>query len=186
MHYAYDEEGQLVTVSNRAGEVTRRFGWQDGLMVSHQDHNGLLNEYRWQELDGLPRVVAYRNSAGEQLELYYDFAGGMRRVVRDDGRQALWQLDDDDNVAQFTDFDSRKSAFIYERGELCGVVLPGGAQRQSEWDRYGRLLSETDPPGTHHHLPVLPQQRPPVLGHLSGWQSGVSALGHSGAPDAAD
>ncbi|VEI65395.1 RHS repeat-associated core domain-containing protein [Serratia rubidaea] len=147
VYYAYDEEGQLVTVSNRAGEVTRRFGWQDGLMVSHQDHNGLLNEYRWQALDGLPRVVAYRNSAGEQLELYYDFAGGMRRVVRDDGRQALWLLDDDDNVAQFTDFDSRKSAFIYERGELCGVVLPGGAQRQSEWDRYGRLLSETDPLG---------------------------------------
>jgi RHS repeat-associated protein len=145
--YDYDEKGQLIRVRNRAGEVTRCFGWQDGLMVSHQDRNGLLNEYRWREIDGLPRVVAYRNSAGESLSLYYDFSGGTRRAVSDDGRQALWQLDDDDNVAQFTDFDGRKTAFIYDRDELCDVVLPGGARRQSEWDCYGRLLSETDPLG---------------------------------------
>ncbi|TNL05274.1 type IV secretion protein Rhs [Kosakonia cowanii] len=147
VHYGYDDEGQLVTVSNRAGEVTRRFTWRDGLMASHQDRQGLLNEYLWQEIEGLPRVIAWRHSAGEELSLHYDFAGGVRRAVRDDGKQALWQLDDDNNVAQFTDFDGRKTAFIYERDELCGVVLPGGAQRQSEWDRYGRLLSETDPLG---------------------------------------
>ncbi|MEB6334755.1 RHS repeat-associated core domain-containing protein [Serratia rhizosphaerae] len=146
--YEYDDDGQLVTVRNRAGEVTRRFGWQDGLMVSHQDQNGLLNEYRWQEIDGLPRVVAYRNSAGEQLDIHYDVASGTRRAVRDDGKQALWQLDDDDNVAQFTDYDGRRYGLIYDaRGELCSVVLPGGAQRQSEWDAYGRMLSETDPLG---------------------------------------
>ncbi len=50
-------------VLNAAGEATRRFGWRDGLMVSHQDRNGLLNEYRWQEIDGLPRVVDWRHSA---------------------------------------------------------------------------------------------------------------------------
>ncbi|MFJ1502464.1 type IV secretion protein Rhs, partial [Erwinia amylovora] len=52
-----------------------------------------------------------------------------------------------DSVAQFTDFDGRRLAFIYARGELCSVLLPGGGQRHSEWDRYGRLLSETDPSG---------------------------------------
>jgi len=145
--YDYDQQGQLIGVTNRAGEITRRFGWHDGLMVSHQDAAGLLNEYRWQELDHLPRVVAYRNNAGEQLDFSYDFAGGRRSALRDDGKQAVWQLDDDDNVAQFTDFDGRQYGFIYARGELCSVVLPGGAQRQSEWDSYGRLLSETDPLG---------------------------------------
>jgi RHS repeat-associated protein len=145
--YGYDDEGQLITVTNGAGEISRRFSWRDGLLASHQDQNGLLNEYLWQEIEGLPRVTAWRHSAGEELTLHYDFTGGVRRAVRDDGKQAMWQLDDDNNVAQFTDFDGRKSAFIYERGELCGVVLPGGAQRYSEWDNYGRLLSETDPLG---------------------------------------
>ncbi|EPV2478830.1 RHS repeat-associated core domain-containing protein [Enterobacter ludwigii] len=145
--YAYDDEGQLIAVTNRAGEISRRFTWRDGLMASHQDRQGLLNEYLWQEIDGLPRVIAWRHNAGEELSLHYDFAGGLRRAVRDDGKQALWQLDDSDNVAQFTDFDGRKTALIYECDELCGVLLPGGAQRQSEWDRYGRLLSKTDPLG---------------------------------------
>ncbi|EMH4031912.1 RhsD protein [Klebsiella oxytoca] len=145
--YGYDEQGQLTTVSNRAGEVTRRFGWRDGLMISHQDAAGLLNEYQWQEIDGVPRVTAYRNSAGESLEFGYDFAGGRRSAVRGDGKRAEWRLDDDDNVAQYTDFDQRRYGFIYQRGELCSVLLPGGAQRQSEWDPYGRLLSETDPLG---------------------------------------
>ncbi|CAI0893039.1 RHS repeat-associated core domain-containing protein [Serratia entomophila] len=146
-HYGYDEQGQLVTVSNRAGEVTRRFSWRDGLMASHQDAAGLLNEYLWQEIAGLPRVVAYRNSAGERLDFGYDFAGGRRSATREDGKRADWQLDDDDNVAQFTDFDRRRYGFIYQSGELCSVLLPGGAQRQSTWDAYGRMLSETDPLG---------------------------------------
>ncbi|WP_261154459.1 PAAR domain-containing protein, partial [Serratia ficaria] len=146
-HYGYDEHGQLVTVSNRAGEVTRRFSWRDGLMASHQDAAGLLNEYLWREIEGVPRVVAYRNSAGERLDFSYDFAGGRRSATREDGKRADWQLDDDDNVAQFTDFDQRRYGFIYQNGELCSVLLPGGAQRQSEWDAYGRLLSETDPLG---------------------------------------
>ncbi|WP_168403489.1 PAAR domain-containing protein, partial [Erwinia amylovora] len=145
--YGYDDDGQLASVRNRAGEVTRRFTWHDGLMASHEDANGLRNEYRWQEIDGLPRVTAWRHGAGEALALHYDVNGGTRRAVRDDGMQACWQLDDDDSVAQFTDFDGRRLAFIYARGELCSVLLPGGGQRHSEWDRYGRLLSETDPSG---------------------------------------
>ncbi|KEA53435.1 type IV secretion protein Rhs, partial [Mangrovibacter sp. MFB070] len=143
--YTYDDEGQLSTVTNRAGEIIRQFTWHNGLMAGHQDRHGLLSEYQWQEIEGLPRVTAWRHSAGESLTMFYDFAGGVRRVVRDDGKQALWQLDDDDNVARFTDFDGRSLAFLYERGELCGVILPGGGQRRCEWDIYGRLLRETDP-----------------------------------------
>lgn len=145
--YTYDDEGQLSTVTNRAGEITRRFTWHNGLMAGHQDRHGLLSEYQWQEIEGLPRVTAWRHSAGESLSMFYDFAGGVRRVVRDDGKQAVWQLDDDDNVAQFTNFDGRSLAFLYERGELCGVILPGGGQHRCEWDIYGRLLRETDPLG---------------------------------------
>ncbi|WP_049027519.1 PAAR domain-containing protein, partial [Enterobacter kobei] len=65
--YAYDEQRQLVCVTGRGGSVRRRFRWQDGLMSAHEDANGLLSEYRWQEIDGLPRVVGFRHSGGEQL-----------------------------------------------------------------------------------------------------------------------
>lgn len=145
--YAYDEQRQLASVTGRGGSVRRRFRWQDGLMCAHEDANGLVSEYRWQEIAGLPRVTAFRHSGGEQLTFEYDFDNGTRRAIRDDGAQAHWLIDDDDNVAAFTDFDGRKSAFIYRDGELCDVILPGGAMRQSRWDRYGRMVQETDPAG---------------------------------------
>ncbi|MGP3591528.1 PAAR domain-containing protein, partial [Vagococcus sp. WN89Y] len=152
--YAYDAQRQLVAVTGRGGSVRRRFRWQeDGLMRAHEDANGLVSEYRWQEIAGLPRVTAFRHSGGEQLTFEYDFDNGTRRAIRDDGAQAHWLVDDDDNVAAFTDFDGRKTAFIYRDGELCDVILPGGALRQSSWDRYGRMTQETDPAGrrTQYH-----------------------------------
>ncbi|ELV2784465.1 PAAR/RHS domain-containing protein [Enterobacter cloacae] len=145
--YAYDEQRQLVCVTGRGGSVRRRFRWQDGLMSAHEDANGLLSEYRWREIDGLPRVVGFRHSGGEQLTFEYDFENGIRRANRDDGAQAHWLIDDDDNVARFTDYDGRQTTFVYRDGELSDVILPGGAMRCSTWDKYGRMTSETDPAG---------------------------------------
>ncbi|HAS0824720.1 TPA: type IV secretion protein Rhs [Enterobacter cloacae subsp. cloacae] len=145
--YAYDEQRQLVCVTGRGGSVRRRFRWQDGLMSAHEDANGLLSEYRWREIDGLPRVVGFRHSGGEQLTFEYDFENGIRRAIRDDGAQANWLIDDDDNVARFTDYDGRQTTFVYRDGELSDVILPGGAMRCSTWDKYGRMTSETDPAG---------------------------------------
>lgn len=151
--YAYDEQRQLVSVTGRGGSVRRRFRWRDGLMSAHEDMNGLLSEYRWQDIGGLPRVVEFRHSGGEQLTLEYDFDNGTRRAIRDDGAQAHWLVDDDDNVARFTDFDGRQTTFVYLNGELSDVILPGGAVRRTGWDRYGRMTQETDPEGrrTEYH-----------------------------------
>ncbi len=151
--YHYNDQRQLVTVTGRGGRVRRRFAWQDGLMSAHQDASGLRCEYQWQEIEGLPRVVSFRHSAGEQLTIDYDFAAGTRRASRDDGAAAHWLIDDDDNVARFTDFDGRQSTLLYDNGELCDVILPGGAIRRSRWDRYGRMTEETDPAGrrTRYH-----------------------------------
>jgi len=150
--YDYDDKGRLITVTGRGEQMRRRFSWYDDgdgtdLLRSHEDTNGLLNEYLWRNIDGMPRVVAYRNSAGEQLDFHYDFVNGTRHATREDGTQAYWLVDDDDNVARFTDYDGRQTSFVYRDGELCDVILPDGAMRRSQWDRYGRMTSETDPAG---------------------------------------
>ncbi|MDJ0042740.1 RHS repeat-associated core domain-containing protein [Pantoea allii] len=150
--YGYDDKARLISVTGRGGQVRRRFSWYDDgdgtdLLRSHEDSNGLLNEYLWRNIDGLPRVVAYRHSAGEQLNFEYDFVNGTRRATREDGAQAHWMVDDDDNVARFTDYDGRQTGFVCRDGELCDIILPDGAMRRSQWDRYGRLTSETDPAG---------------------------------------
>ena len=86
--YAYDEQRQLITVTGRGGIVRRRFSWQDGLMTGQEDANGLHSEYEWQAFDDIPRVTAYRNNAGEQLKLEYDFAG--RRRMAPYGAPRRW------------------------------------------------------------------------------------------------
>ncbi|QKJ85622.1 type IV secretion protein Rhs [Paramixta manurensis] len=148
--YGYDDKARLISVTGRGGQVRRRFGWYDDgdgtdLLRSHEDSNGLLSEYLWQSIDGLPRVIAYRNNAGEELGFDYDFTGGWRMARREDGARAQWLIDDDDNVARFTDYDGHQTSFVYQDGELCHVVLPDGAMRRSQWDRYGRMTAETDP-----------------------------------------
>ncbi|WP_237613301.1 RHS repeat-associated core domain-containing protein [Pectobacterium parmentieri] len=148
VHYTYNAQRQLITVTGRGGSVRRRFTWHDdGLMASHEEASGLLSEYQWQEIADLPSVVAYRNSAGEQLTLEYDFAGQRRTARREDGLIAQWVLDDEGHVTHFTDYDGRETTLSYVDGELSGVILPGGASRHTTWDDYGRLLSETDPLG---------------------------------------
>lgn len=156
--YDYDNKERLRTVIGRGGLVRRRFSWYDDgdgtdLLRSHQDSNGLLSEYQWQEMNGLPRVVAFRHSAGEQLNFKYDFENGRRYATRDDGAQASWLVDDDENVARFIDYDGHQTSFVYLNGELCDVILSDGAMRRSQWDRFGRMTCETDPVGrtTQYH-----------------------------------
>ncbi len=148
--YTYDDKGRLMTVTGRGGQVRRRFEWYDegdgaGLLRSHEDGNGLLSEYEWRTIQGLPRVVTFRHNAGEQFNIEYDFDNGIRRAIREDGVQACWLIEGDDNVARFTDFDGRQTCLIHHDGELCDVILPDGAIYHSEWDRYGRMTAETDP-----------------------------------------
>ncbi|MCW1834824.1 RHS repeat protein, partial [Pantoea ananatis] len=51
-HWTYNEQGQLASVTDAAGVVSRRFRYNDdGLMVWHQLPGGLESEYRWQKLD---------------------------------------------------------------------------------------------------------------------------------------
>jgi hypothetical protein len=115
------------------------YAYDDGtdLLRSHEDSNGL------------PRMVAYRNSAGEQLDFHYHFVNGTRRAVRDDGAQAHWLLDDDNNVARFTDFDDRQFCFVCRDGELCDVILPDGRNR---------------PGRAHPPLALRPQRQPAATG----------------------
>jgi YD repeat-containing protein len=61
VQYGYDEQGQLSSVSDAAGQVTRRFeytrgqpGVPDGLMSAHKNALGLVCHYQWQPGDKCP------------------------------------------------------------------------------------------------------------------------------------
>ncbi|NIF23329.1 DUF6531 domain-containing protein, partial [Candidatus Pantoea multigeneris] len=179
VRYDYDPQDRLIRVQNRAGETVRRFGWDDdGLMAWHEDASGLRSDYAWQDIDGLPRVTGYRGSDGEWATLGYDFEGGRRSVQRDGGQNARWVLDDDEQVAQLWDYDGRRYTLTWARGEPVSVRLPSGAAWHSEWDRYGRLLKETDPDGhateyqySRNSGQLFGVKRPDGSQHLQHWDT---------------
>ncbi|WP_395303179.1 hypothetical protein R0L47_19170 [Pectobacterium polonicum] len=55
---------------------------------------------------------------GSQLTQEYDFAGLRRTARREDGLVALWELDGNDHVVRFTDYDGRVT---YASGYSAGM-----------------------------------------------------------------
>lgn len=64
VEYRYDDNGQLTGVVNRAGTQVRQFAYENGLMTAHSNATGFTCRYRWQELDGAPRVTEHDTSDG--------------------------------------------------------------------------------------------------------------------------
>jgi hypothetical protein len=73
VQYRYDDNGQLTEVINRNGDSMRRFSYAEGVMVSHSNALGLSCNYRWETIDGQPRVVEHWTSDGEHFHFRYDF-----------------------------------------------------------------------------------------------------------------
>jgi hypothetical protein len=79
--YRYDDNGQLSQVSNRNGDTLRYFNYTDGVMTRHSTALGLACEYRWETIDGQPRVVEHWTSDGEHFIFDYDFKARTTRVT---------------------------------------------------------------------------------------------------------
>ncbi|MEX0632460.1 hypothetical protein M8494_11640 [Serratia ureilytica] len=111
------------------------------------------------KIDGVPRVTAYRNSAGESLEFGYDFAGGRRGGAATAARGVAGMTTT--TWREYTDFDQRRYGFIYQRSETVQRRCPA-AQRQSG-------MGSLRPPAVgdrsawpRNALSIFAQQRPAV------------------------
>lgn len=148
VRYGYDDQGQLVDVTDALGRITRRFAYADGRMVSHQDFLGFECHYRWAEIDGQARVVEHGTSTGERYTLQYDTAKRETTATDELGRQARWHYDEHRQIVDSTDFDGSRYRVEYnEAGHPIALYLPGERSIQLERDALGRIVKETDPLG---------------------------------------
>ncbi|WP_137940360.1 RHS repeat-associated core domain-containing protein [Chitinivorax sp. B] len=146
--YQYDHAGQLQAVFNAQGQCTRRFSYQDGLMVQQQDLLGFTCDYRWETIDGQSRVVEHSTSSGEHYQYRYDPANRQSWVTDSLGRTVHWQYDDHHQITACRDLDGNEYRTDYNAdGHPVRVHLPGDRQIQFEYDVLGRLQQETDPLG---------------------------------------
>ncbi|MBI6788695.1 PAAR/RHS domain-containing protein, partial [Pseudomonas syringae] len=164
VRYGYDNNGQLNSVYNRNGDSVRNFSYTDGLMTRHANALGLSCEYRWEVLDGKPRVVEHWTSDGEHFHFDYDFEARQTRVTDVLGRRAEVTYNKDRRVIASKDFGGEQYRIALDNtGNITGLTLPDGNQLGFEYDDLSRLTAETDPLGRttryqHHYKTTLVKQ----------------------------
>ena len=195
--YGYDEQGQLTSVIDAAGNITRRFQYTDGLMSAYVNALGFKCSYVWQQVDGAPRVVQASTSEGELATFTYNPQDRQTTVIDEIGRTAQWRYDAQFQVTECIDLDGLRYGVEYtESGQPKVLHLPPEsapeegdteAQRQAkqrrvefEYDDAGRIVSETDVLGrsttTRYHGNSL---RPAAIQAADGsqWKAEYDHLG---------
>ncbi|WP_213233197.1 polymorphic toxin type 47 domain-containing protein [Caballeronia sp. NK8] len=148
VRYGYDDHGYLNSVTDRAGTVTRRFAYEEGLMVRQRNAEGFECEYRWAHTQDRACVVEHRTSAGEHYRFRYDFEHGQSEATDVFGNVARWQFDANQRVTAHTGFDGLSYRFEYDPSGWPSVMhLPGERTVELRYDELGRLVAETDPLG---------------------------------------
>ncbi|MBJ3391785.1 RHS repeat protein, partial [Salmonella enterica subsp. enterica serovar Corvallis] len=146
--YRYDDNGQLTGVVNRAGTQVRQFAYENGLMTAHSNATGFTCRYRWQELDGAPRVTEHDTSDGEHYRFDYDFAAGTTTVTGRQGETWQWWYDRETYITAHRTPGGGMYRFTYNEDHFpVNIELPGGRTVAYEYDIQNRVVKTTDPEG---------------------------------------
>ncbi|MBD8708745.1 RHS domain-containing protein [Pseudomonas sp. CFBP 13711] len=118
------------------------------MMVSHSNALGLSCNYRWETIDGQPRVVEHWTSDGEHFHFRYDFKSRTSWAFDVLGRELEVQYNEDKRVIASRDFGGERYAIdLDEAGNTTGISLPDGNRLTFKYDDFSRLIEETDPLG---------------------------------------
>ncbi|EDV4090812.1 RHS repeat protein [Salmonella enterica subsp. enterica serovar Pomona] len=148
VEYRYDDNGQLTGVVNRAGTLVRQFAYENGLMTAHSNAAGFTCRYRWQELDGAPRVTEHDTSDGEHYRFDYDFAAGTTTVTGRQGESWQWWYDRETYITAHRTPGGGMYRFTYNEDHFpVNIELPGGRTVAYEYDIQNRVVKTTDPEG---------------------------------------
>jgi YD repeat-containing protein len=185
VRYGYDEQGQLTTVTDARGQITRRFEYTHGLMTAHSNALGFTCRYEWFVIGGQPRVVRSSTSEGEHATFQYDLDNRQTQVQDELGRTGRWTYDAHFQVVECIDLDGKCYRTEYTEAGMPKVLhLPAeeGQPRtvRFDFDEAGRIISETDVLGrtttTRYHLNSL---RPEAVQSPDGnqWKAEYDYLG---------
>jgi len=149
VRYGYDTLGQLVSVTNRNGDIIRRFAYDQGRMSLHESALGLHCHYRYAEFpDSTYRVIEHWTNDGEHYQFNYDLKQQVTYVSDGLGRSAKVRYNEAKRVVACQYFGGESYAFdIDDAGNTTSITLPNGSSMQFEYDEFSRLVAETDPLG---------------------------------------
>ena len=127
IHYDYDENGNLVTVSTRS--------FSDISPVPR-----LRRTY-----DALDRMISFTDGEGNRLDYEYDEAGNLSSLVYPDGRQVNYSYDAANRLTTISDWAGRITRYTYNaNSQVTRVAFPNGTNRRMGYDPNGRVILRKD------------------------------------------
>lgn len=123
--YDYNAAGDLSQVRNAVGEVVREFSYTNHVMVSHKNASGLVATYEYDDYSPAGKVLRSENNLGERW--VFDYQAEQTTVTDVLGRQEIYRFDGNNEITEYVGFD--------------------GKSEQSERDKLGRVLKQTDSNG---------------------------------------
>lgn len=126
--FAYDGEGNRISVTNNRGFTTELLYNEDGLVSRRTDPNGHITQYRY---DANNNQVAI--TAGMQL------AAAQRRVLR-------FAYDEEDQLIREIDAEGNATEYSYDAiGNVLSLTDGNGHRTDYSYDRNNRMIRETRP-----------------------------------------
>ncbi|EMO7190246.1 TPA: EndoU domain-containing protein [Pluralibacter gergoviae] len=189
--YRYNEQGQLIAVTDADGIVTREFGWDlaSDMLAWHGYATGLKVHYQWHPAADARhwRAGGYqvRDERDALLESWRIDADEVRRTARvssDEGAVTEHTWDALGRITRYTDAHGGRWVFEWRGGseQLDALVQPDGGRWEYTCDDRGNLTLARDPLGrsllmTWHPLYALPLKE--VLPDGAVWQYDYSLAG---------
>ncbi len=118
--YTYDENSNVVTVTDKNGTVRREF-------------------------DELNRVTKYTDTFGNEIGYEYDKIGNVTKLTYPDGTKVHYTYDANNNLTSVTDWAGRKTTYTYDQNNtVTKVVKPDGSVTTTTYDKAHRVTSSVD------------------------------------------
>lgn len=164
--YAYDESGNLETLTQYTGEVTQYLYNSLGQIEKRTDFLGHETFYLYDEQgnltgirnalngvtgythDALGRVTSMTDANGHSKTYEYDALGRITRITNALEGHDDFEYDPAGNITRATGLNGNQIEYEYDGcNRLVQKTGPTGGVTQYEYDALGRLTSVTDPNG---------------------------------------
>ena len=158
--YAYDGQGDLTKVFNRAGECVRDFRWREHLMVYHQ-FAAFEAFYEYTGSGSSARVTKHWNNVGESRT----FEQGERsvQVTDQDGRATIYHFDSARRWTGTTDAAGQTTErYLDAYGNVRATVDPAGHTTETIFDERSNPVSFIDPSGARTEVEWHPDFPLPI------------------------
>ena len=144
--YFYDAIGRIIGYVGEEDSVSYTYD-ENGNVLTVTDKNGTIKR----EYDALNRVTRYIDTFGKSISYEYDAAGNLKKLTYPDNTSVNYDYDENNNLITVTDWEGRITSYSYdENNRVVGVIKPNGCTVTTVYDSRQRIQStvEKTPTGT--------------------------------------